>query len=78
MAGYLPRFFGGRMPAKRKAVRKIKEVLRLKFEACLSHERIGAAVGVSKGAVTKYVQRAVAVGLRRDPARLVLPPWRQA
>ena len=38
---------------------KIKEVLRLKFEADLSHERIAAATGVSKGAVTKYVQRAV-------------------
>ncbi len=39
-------------------MRKIKEVLRLKFEADLSHERIAAATGVSKGAVTKYVQRA--------------------
>ena len=44
-------------------MRKIKEVLRLKFEAGLSHERIAVAVGVSKGAVTKYVQRALAVGL---------------
>jgi AcrR family transcriptional regulator len=51
------------MPAKRKAMRKIKEVLRLKFETGFSHERIAAAVGVSKGAVTKYVQRAVAAGL---------------
>lgn len=64
------------MPAKRKATRKIKEVLRLKFEAGLSHERIAAAVGVSKGAVTKYVQRAVAAGLgwplapERDDAAL--------
>ena len=51
------------MPAKRKAMRKIKDVLRLKFEADLSHERIGAALGMSKGAVTKYVQRALAAGL---------------
>lgn len=57
-------------------MRKIKEVLRLKFEAGLSHERIAAAVGVSKGAVTKYVQRALAVGLgwplapERDDAAL--------
>ena len=64
------------MPAKRKAMRKIKEVLRLKFEAGLSHERIAAAVGVSKGAVTKYVQRALAAGLgwplapERDDAAL--------
>ncbi len=39
-------------------MRKIKEVIRLKFEANLSHERIAAATGISKGAVTKYVQRA--------------------
>jgi hypothetical protein len=36
-------------------MRKIKEVIRLKFEADLSHERIAAATGVSKGAVTKYL-----------------------
>jgi transposase len=40
-------------------MRKIKEVLRLKFETRLSHERIAAATGLSKGAVTNYVQRAV-------------------
>ena len=51
------------MPTKRKAMRQIKEILRLKFEAGLSHERIAAACGVSKGAVTKYVQRAIAVGV---------------
>ena len=42
------------MPAKRSAVRKIKEVLRLKFEARLNHERIAAASGISKGAVSNY------------------------
>ena len=47
------------MPAKRSAMRKIKEVLRLKFEARLSHERIAAATGASKGAVSNYVQRAI-------------------
>ena len=41
------------------AMRKITEVLRLKFEARLSHERIAAATGLSKGAVSNYVQRAV-------------------
>ncbi len=40
-------------------MRKIREVLRLKFEARLSHERIAAATGLSKGAVSNYVQRAV-------------------
>jgi DNA-directed RNA polymerase specialized sigma24 family protein len=40
-------------------MRKIREILRLKFEARLSHERIAAATGLSKGAVSNYVQRAV-------------------
>ena len=47
------------MPAQRSAMRKITEVLRLKFETRLSHERIAAATGLSKGAVSNYVQRAV-------------------
>ena len=51
------------MPAKRSAMRKIREVLRLKFEARLSHERIAGVTGISKGAVTKYVQRAQEKGL---------------
>ncbi len=51
------------MPAKRSAMRKIKDVLRLKFEAKLSHERIAAATGISKGAVSNYVQRALQKGL---------------
>ncbi len=44
-------------------MRKIKEVIRLKFEADLSHERIAAATGISKGAVTKYLRRAREVEL---------------
>jgi transposase len=51
------------MPAKRSAMRKITEILRLKFEVKLSHERIAAATGASKGAVSNYVQRAVQQGL---------------
>jgi transposase len=44
-------------------MRKITEVLRLKFGAKLSHEKIGRAVGLSKGAVNKYVSLAQAQGL---------------
>jgi hypothetical protein len=44
-------------------MRKIKEVLRLKFEAGLSHERIAAATGLSKGAVSGYVKRATQAGI---------------
>ena len=72
------------MPAKRSAMRKIKEVLRLKFEAKLSHEKIAAATGMSKGAVTNYVQRAVQKALSwplpadLDESRLEALLFRQA
>ncbi len=46
------------MPAPRKAMRKIKDVLRLKYEARLPHDRIARACGVAKGTVAKYVERA--------------------
>jgi transposase len=44
-------------------MRKIKDVLRLKLDAKLSHEQIAGALGISKGVVTKYVGLAAAVGL---------------
>jgi len=44
-------------------MRKIKDVLRLKLEARLSHEQIAASLGISKGAVSKYDSKAAATGL---------------
>ena len=44
-------------------MRKIKEVLRLKLDARLSHEQIAAALDLSKGVVAKYVGLAAAAGL---------------
>lgn len=44
-------------------MRKIKDVLRLKLDAQLSHERIAAALNISKGVVTKYASLAAAAGL---------------
>jgi len=44
-------------------MRKIRDVLRLKLDAGLSHQQIAAALGVSKGVVTKYVGLAAAAGL---------------
>ena len=44
-------------------MRKIKDVLRLKLDAQLSHERIAASLGISKGVVTKYVGLASDAGL---------------
>ena len=44
-------------------MRKIRDVLRLKLEARLSHERCAAALSISKGVVTKYVTLASKAGL---------------
>jgi len=44
-------------------MRKIKDLLRLKLQAQLSHEQIAAALRISKGAVTKYANLASAAGL---------------
>ena len=51
------------MPAARINMRKLKDALRLKFEGRHSHQYIAAALGISKGVVTKYVGLAVAAGL---------------
>jgi len=42
---------------------KVIDILRLKHEAGFSHEKIGCVVGLSKGAVGKYVNLAKAVGV---------------
>lgn len=42
---------------------KIRDVLRLKFQARQSYERIAAALGISKGVVAKYVHLASTAGL---------------
>lgn len=44
-------------------MRKIKDVLRLKLDARLSHEQIAAALRISKGVVAKYARLAAATGL---------------
>jgi transposase len=56
------------MPVKRVSMRQIQECLRLKFDCALSHEQIARALGLSKGAVTKYLQRASQVGLNWETA----------
>jgi transposase len=48
-------------------MRKIIEVLRLRFEAGFSHERIAAATRISKGAVTEYLRRARESGISWPP-----------
>ena len=44
-------------------LRMIKDVIRLKWAARLTHEEIAATLKVSKGVVAKYVALASAAGL---------------
>jgi hypothetical protein len=44
-------------------MRKIRDVLRLKLEAKLSHQQIAAALDLSKGVVTKYATLAKTANL---------------
>lgn len=51
------------MPAKEVSMRKIKEVLRLYFEAQLSQHQIAHSLSLSVGVVNKYLQRFQAAGM---------------
>ena len=51
------------MPAKRLSMRKIREVLRLKWAQGLSHRRIAASCGIGRPTVSEYVRRAEEAGL---------------
>ncbi|WGS43913.1 IS21 family transposase [Burkholderia sp. JSH-S8] len=51
------------MPAHRTTMRKIKDVLRLKWTCNLSHREVSGALGVGLGTITQYLQLAAAVGL---------------
>ena len=51
------------MPAEKLSMRKIKEVLRLKFEAGLANRQIARSCRVNHSTVADYLQRAEAAGL---------------
>lgn len=52
------------MPTGRLALRRIRDVLRLKFAQGLSERAIAASVGIGKGSVGTYLRRARNAGLR--------------
>ena len=71
------------MPAPRITMRKIREILRLKWEQAFSHRQIAESCQVARPTVTEYLERATAVGLKwplppdlNDTAleRLLFPP----
>jgi len=56
------------VPAQRIAMRRIREVLRLKDECDLSYSQIARALGISKGSVKNYLSAAEAAGLTHREA----------
>ena len=61
--GIVRPFWEGQMPAKRIAMRKIRDVLRLRLEARLSIRQIKASTKVSVGAIQKLLSQAELLGL---------------
>jgi transposase len=55
------------VPAERLSMRKIKEVLRLKYEAGLGNRQIARSCSINHSTVADYVIRAKAAGLDRWP-----------
>src|SRR3569623_556936 len=54
---------------ERHPMRKVREILRLRFERGPSQRQISASTGVSKGALSEYLRRAAAAGLTWEVAR---------
>ena len=50
------------MPKKRLSMRKIRELLRLKYELRRSHREIAVSLGIANSTVSDYARRAVAAG----------------
>ncbi|MCZ8116244.1 hypothetical protein [Silanimonas sp.] len=50
-------------------MKKVRDLIRLKYETRLSHEQIARALSISKGVVAKYVGRVEARGF--EPAVLL-------
>jgi len=55
------------MAQQRLSMRKIREVLRLRYEAGLSRRQIAASVGCSRSTVAECLQRAAAAGMAWPP-----------
>src|SRR5258708_21771856 len=53
---------GEELPNRRKSMRKIKEVLRLKYGLGLSARQIASSCGIARSTVAEYLMRAQAAG----------------
>src|ERR1700680_1501243 len=54
---------GGPMPAERLSMRKIREVLRLKYACGASDRVIARSVGIGRTAIAEYIRRAAVIGI---------------
>src|SRR6201988_242132 len=54
---------GDSVPTRRLSMRKIKEVLRLRFELGLGQREIARACAISQGAVHNYLKKVAAAGI---------------
>src|SRR6516225_5787078 len=61
--GIASRPLAGELMPQRMDIRMIKDILRLKYQCDMSHERIARSLSISKGAVSKYLSLAGAAGL---------------
>ena len=51
------------MPAERAPMRKVREVLRLKYALGASERQIATAVGIGRSTVAEYLRRAAVIGI---------------
>lgn len=63
------------MPATPISMRKLKEILRLKYGCQLSHRQIGNSLSISASAVSRYTNRAAQLGITHWP---LAPEWDDA
>jgi len=54
------------VPQKALSMRKIREVLRLRFGLSLGQEQIARSCSIGQATVHRYLERAAAVGLNRQ------------
>ncbi len=55
------------MPTVPITMRKLKEILRLKYGAGLSHRQIGRSLAISPSVVSRYANRAAQLGIKQWP-----------
>ncbi|EIF0665381.1 IS21 family transposase, partial [Salmonella enterica] len=55
------------MPTTPISMRKLKEILRLKYGAGLSHRQIGRSLAISPSVVSRYANRAAQLGIKQWP-----------